>query len=146
MCRVSDSECVQCTVICVCILQANREDTQVCGLLQSGRRLALRLSTSLERFHIFSQYLEKRSIFNIFPILREQMAQPTLPIPSGAAKISCFDRINGQKMTFASEKVDFSPQNEMFSFVALVQSCMEVQTQSLPPWRRLAKTWQNHQV
>ena len=44
------------------------------------------------------------------------MAQPTLPVPSGAAKISFFDCINGQKMTFgfASERRFFL---ETFNFV-----------------------------
>ena len=97
--------------------------------------------------YLFPILTEKRSessaicyIYIPNPILRrEQMAQPTLSIPSGAAKISFFDRTNVQKMTFASENRFFLQRNVQFRSPC-IRPCMEVQAQSSPPRRRLAKT------
>ena len=63
------------------------------------------------------------------------MAQPTRPHPlRGAAKISLFDCINGQKndIRLRNAKVDFFQNTETFNFVALVWKS-QVQTQSSPP-------------
>ena len=95
--------------------------------------------------YLFPILTEKRSessaicyIYIPNPILRrEQMAQPTLSIPSGAAKISFFDRTNVQKMTFASENRFFLQRNVQFRSPC-IRPCMEVQAQSSPPW------WRNH--
>ena len=76
----------------------------------------------------------------IFQYLREQMAQPTLPIPSGAAKISCFDRINGQKNDIRLRIVDFFS-SETFSYVALV--CDGSRKSKRNRRRRMAATGEN---
>ena len=79
------------------------------------------------------------------------MAQPTLPILSGAAKISFFDRINGKKTDIRLRKSIFfqkrpvNPTDSSFVLyaVALVWKS-QVQRQSSPPhggdWRKHGET------
>ena len=70
------------------------------------------------------------------------MPQPTLTIPSGTAKISFFDRINGQKNDIRLRK-SFS---ETFNFVALVRGSRKSKRnrRTSPPhggdWRKHGET------
>ena len=75
------------------------------------------------------------------------MSQPTLPsIPSGAAKISFFDHINGQKIDIRLRKSMFfrNVQLTESSFVALVwKSQVPQQVQRQYRRRRMAATGEN---
>ena len=72
------------------------------------------------------------------------MAQPTLPTLSGAAKVSFFDRINGQKNDIRLRKSIFF--SETFNFVALVRGSRKSKRnrRTSPPhggdWRKHGET------